>query len=146
MFRNTRTTRIEWGDCDPAGIIFYVRYFEIFDVSTAMLLERVTGMKKIQYLEAYNFLGHPVAETRAQFRLPTRFGDEVTVETEIVGVGRSSFKLVHRVLRDGALAAEGSETRVWSIRDPDDPMRVKSEPIPAEIAARLRGESAAPGD
>ena len=27
----TRTVRIEWGDCDPAGIIFYPRYFEIFD-------------------------------------------------------------------------------------------------------------------
>src|SRR5580704_3463013 len=40
MFNNTRTTRVEWGDCDPAGIIFYVRYFDFFDVSTTMLLER----------------------------------------------------------------------------------------------------------
>ena len=40
MLTNTRTTRIEWGDCDPAGIIFYPRYFEIFDVSTTMLIER----------------------------------------------------------------------------------------------------------
>ncbi len=142
MFSNTRTTRIEWGDCDPAGIIYYVRYFEIFDVSTTMLFEHAIGMKKIQYLKAYNFLGHPVAETRAKFRLPTRFGDEVTIETQIVAVGRSSFKLEHRLLHDGALAVEGSETRVWSIRDPNDPMRVKSEPIPAEIAERLRGESA----
>ena len=31
--RNVRTTRIEWCDCDPAGIIFYPRYFEIFDTS-----------------------------------------------------------------------------------------------------------------
>src|SRR5580693_3487665 len=78
MFSNTRATRIEWGDCDPAGIIYYVRYFEIFDVSTTMLFESAIGMKKIQYLKAYNFLGHPVAETRAKFRMPTRFGDDVT--------------------------------------------------------------------
>src|ERR1700720_176333 len=95
MFSNTRTTRIEWGDCDPAGIIFYVRYFEIFDVSPTMLFERVIGMKKIQYLKGYNFLGHPVAETRAKFRLPTRFGDEVSIETQVVAVGRSSIKLKH---------------------------------------------------
>ena len=38
-FTNTRRLRIEWGDCDPAGIIFYPRYFEIFDASTAHLLE-----------------------------------------------------------------------------------------------------------
>jgi 4-hydroxybenzoyl-CoA thioesterase len=138
MFSNTRTTRIEWGDCDPAGIIYYVRYFEIFDVSTTMLFERAIGMKKIQYLKAYNFLGHPVAETRAKFRTPTRFGDEVAIETQVVAVGRSSIKLEHRLFLGATLAAEGSETRVWAVRDPNDPARVKSEPIPAEIAERLR--------
>ena len=137
MFSNTRTTRIEWGDCDPAGIIFYVRYFEIFDVSTAMLLERALGMKKIEYLKAYQFLGHPLAETRAKFRLPTRFGDEVSVETTIVNVGKSSFKLEHRLTNAGALAVEGTETRVWAVRDPADPTRIKSQPIPAEVVARL---------
>ncbi len=145
MFSNTRTTRIEWGDCDPAGIIFYVRYFEIFDVSTTMLFERAIGMKKIQYLKAYNFLGHPVAETRAKFRLPTRFGDEVSIATQVVAVGRSSIKLEHRLCHDGAVAVEGSETRVWAVRDPNDPMRVKSEPIPAEIAERLRNAPALAG-
>jgi len=145
MFSNTRTTRIEWGDCDPAGIIFYVRYFEIFDVSTTMLFERAIGMKKIHYLKAYNFLGHPVAETRAKFRLPTRFGDEVSIETQVVAVGRSSIKLEHRLSHEGAVAVEGSETRVWAVRDPNDPMRVKSEPIPAEIAERLRNAPALAG-
>ena len=65
MFTNIRKTRIEWGDCDPAGIICYARYFEIFDVSTTVLIERAVGMKKIDYLKAYEFLGHPVAETFA---------------------------------------------------------------------------------
>jgi 4-hydroxybenzoyl-CoA thioesterase len=145
MFSNTRTTRIEWGDCDPAGIIYYVRYFEIFDVSTTMLLERAIGMKKIQYLKAYNFLGHPVAETRARFRVPTRFGDDVRIETQVVAVGRSSIKLEHRLFLGDALAAEGSETRVWAVRDPDNSERVKSEPIPAEIAERLRNAPASGG-
>jgi 4-hydroxybenzoyl-CoA thioesterase len=145
MFSNSRATRIEWGDCDPAGIIYYVRYFEIFDVSTTMLLERAIGMKKIQYLKAYNFLGHPVAETRAKFRRPTRFGDEVTIVTQVVAVGRSSIKLEHRLFHEGALAVEGTETRVWAVRDPNDPMRVKSEPIPAEIAERLRHAPAIAG-
>jgi 4-hydroxybenzoyl-CoA thioesterase len=48
MLSNIRKTRVEWGDCDPAGIIFYVRYFDFFDVSTTMLLERALGMKKIE--------------------------------------------------------------------------------------------------
>ena len=87
MLTFTRTTRIEWGDCDPAGIIFYARYYDIFDVSTTMMLEHALGMNKIDYLKAYNFLGHPLAETRARFLRPTRFGDEVAIETAIVTFG-----------------------------------------------------------
>jgi 4-hydroxybenzoyl-CoA thioesterase len=137
MFSNTRTTRVEWGDCDPAGIIFYARYFEIFDTSTTMLLERALGMKKIEYLKAYDFLGHPLVETRAKFRLPTRFGDEVSIESTLIACGRSSFKIEHRLTHAGALAAEGFETRVWVTRDPGDPKRMTSHPIPPEVVARL---------
>ncbi len=138
MLTFTRTTRIEWGDCDPAGIIFYARYFDIFDISTTMMLERALGMKKIEYLKAYGFLGHPLAETRARFVKPTRFGDEVAVETAVVACGRSSFKVEHRLTLAGAPAAEGFETRVWVVRDADDPRRMKSQPIPDEVVARLK--------
>jgi 4-hydroxybenzoyl-CoA thioesterase len=137
MLSNIRRTRIEWGDCDPAGIIFYARYFEIFDVSTTMLMERALGMKKIDYMKAYGTLGHSLVETRARFLSPTRFGDEVTIETAVVGCGRSSFKIEHRLSKAGTLAAEGYETRVWVVRDPHDPSRIKAQPIPAEVVARL---------
>src|SRR5436190_2620520 len=137
MFTNTRKMRIEWGDCDPAGIIFFARYFEFFDVSTTMLIERALGMKKIDYLKAYNFAGHPLVETRARFRVPTRFGDEVTIESAVVTCGRSSFKVEHRLTLDGALAVDGFETRVWVGRVRDDPKRIKSQPIPRDVVARL---------
>src|SRR5260370_9176360 len=132
MLTSIRKTRVEWGACAPAGIIFYVRYFDFFDVSTTMLLERALGMKKIEYLKAYDFVGHPLAETRAKFRLPTRFGDDVSIETRLVDIGRSSFKLEHRLILAGALAVEGTETRVWVGRDPPEPNRLKSPPLPAQ--------------
>jgi 4-hydroxybenzoyl-CoA thioesterase len=137
MFKNTRTTRIEWGDCDPAGIIFYPRYFGLFDVSTTMLIESALGMKKIDYLKAFGFLGHPVVETRAQFRRPTRFGDDVVIESTVVHCGRSSFKIEHRLTHEGALAVEGAETRVWAGRDPADPSRIRSLPLPEQLVARF---------
>ena len=46
MLVNVRTVRIEWGDCDPMGIIFYPRYFAIFDACTTMLIERALGRLK----------------------------------------------------------------------------------------------------
>jgi len=129
--------RIEWCDCDPAGIIFYPRYFEMFDTSTTVLIERALGMNKIDYLKAYNFAGHPVVETRARFRAATRFGDQVTIETALVACGRSSFKIEHRLSKAGTLAVEGFETRVWVVERPDDPRRVRAQPIPAEVLARF---------
>lgn len=138
MLTNIRRTRIEWCDCDPAGIIFYPRYFEMFDTSTTVLIERALGMKKIDYLKAYAFAGHPLVEARARFRQPTRFGDEVEIETTLVDCGRSSFKLEHRLSKAGALAVEGFETRVWVVRAADDPTRIKSQPIPAEVLARFQ--------
>ena len=137
MFSNIRTTRIEWGDCDPAGIIFYGRYFQIFDVSTTMIFERALGMKKIEYLKVYNLAGHPVVTTRGRFLRPTRFGDEVSVATAVVACGRSSIKLEHKLSLNGVLCAEGFETRVWAARDPADPGRITSQPIPAEVEAKL---------
>jgi 4-hydroxybenzoyl-CoA thioesterase len=129
--------RIEWGDCDPAGIIFYARYFEFFDVSTTCLIERALGMKKIEYLKAYGFVGHPLVQTRAKFHRPTRFGDDVEIESKLLACGRSSFKIEHRLTLAGVLAAEGSETRVWVGRNPADPKSIKSQAIPPDVVARL---------
>ncbi len=142
MLTNIRKTRIEWCHCDPAGIIFYPRYFEMFDISTTMLLERALGMNKIDYLKTYRFAGHPVVETRARFRSPTRFGDEVVIESALAACGRSSFKIQHRLSKGSVLAAEGSETRVWVVRDDDQPQHIKSQAIPAEVVARLQREPA----
>ena len=142
MLTSTRRIRIEWCDCDPAGIIFYPRYFEMFDTSTTVLIERALGMKKIEYLKAYDFAGHPVVETRARFRIPTRYGDEVEIDTALIECGRSSFKLEHRLRKSGALAVEAFETRVWVIRRADDPKRFASHPIPPEVLARFRRDRA----
>ena len=135
--RNTREVRIEWGDCDPAGIVFYPRYFEIFDASTSALFERALGLTKFQALKTFNFAGYPLARTRARFIRPTRFGDDVTVETT-VEFGRSSFAIEHRLNLNGVTCVECSETRVWVVCDPADPGRLKSHPIPDAVRAKFR--------
>src|SRR5437773_7669401 len=57
MLTNRRTIRIAWGDCDPAGIVFYPRYFAMFDHSTVLLVERALGMAKHKLYGAYDFDG-----------------------------------------------------------------------------------------
>ncbi len=134
FFKNTRTVRIEWGDCDPAGIIFYPRYFEIFDVSTALLFEAALGITKFEMLKRLGVAGTPLVRTRAKFLKPTRFGDDVIVESAIT-FGRSSFEVNHRLTLHGELCAEGAEKRVWTVRDAQG--RLASHPIPDEVLQKF---------
>jgi 4-hydroxybenzoyl-CoA thioesterase len=138
MLSNTRTVRIEWGDCDPAGIIFFPNYFRIFDHSTAMLFETVLGMSKFEMFKRLEFTGWPLVRTQAKFIKPTRFGDDVTVESK-VSFGRSSFDIEHRLSLNGDLCAECSEKRVWTVRDAEG--RLKSHPVPDQVLERFRSPS-----
>jgi 4-hydroxybenzoyl-CoA thioesterase len=135
MLSNTRKVRIEWGDCDPAGIIFYPRYFEIFDASTAMLFERATGLTKLKQLEKLDFSGYPLVRTRARFLKPTRFGDDVTVESTIT-FGRSSFEVEHKLSLNGETCVECSEKRVWVVRDANG--KLKPHPVPQAVLNKFR--------
>ncbi len=134
---NTRTVRIEWADCDPAGIVFYPRYFEIFDAATSALFERALGMTMFQMFKTFNSAGYPLARTRARFVRPTRYGDDVTVETTIK-FGHSSFDIEHRLSHNNLTCVECSETRVWVVHDPADPGRYKSQPVPEAVRATFR--------
>jgi 4-hydroxybenzoyl-CoA thioesterase len=139
-FVNRRAVTIEWGDCDAAGIVFYPRYFAMFDWSTATLLGAAFRMKKPDYLRHWNIAGIPMVDTRASFHIPSSFGDDVVIESRVTEIGRSSFSVYHRLLKPGdpeALGAECWEKRVWSVRDPNDPARLRGAPVPDEVRRLL---------
>ena len=139
MLINRRDVEIEWGDCDAAGIVFYPRYFAMFDASTAYLIEKALGMKKIAWTKKHGIVGIPMVDTGAKFTIPSRYGDVVTIESSATDIRRSSFDVGHRVLKGDKVAIEAHETRVWTGRDPEDPSRIKAVPIPDEVVAALRG-------
>ena len=62
-----RAVRIEWADCDPAGIVFHPRYFEMFDTSTHHLFE-AAGWKKRDLLREFGVDGG-VGRTQASLRV-----------------------------------------------------------------------------
>jgi 4-hydroxybenzoyl-CoA thioesterase len=138
-FTVTRDLVVEWGHCDPAGIVFNPRFFEFFDWSTALLMEAVTGHPKARMLAHYGLVGIPLVATEAKFLHPARYGDRATIESTVVEVGRSSFAIRHRLTKAGALACEGLERRVWAGRNPDDPHGMKAVAIPGDLVRKLRG-------
>jgi 4-hydroxybenzoyl-CoA thioesterase len=138
MLTNTRTIRVQWGDCDPAGIVFYPRYFEWFDACTILLFEKATGMTKIEMLAKYGGAGLALLEARAVFKVASHYGEDIEIETEVKEFRRSTFFVEHRVMKGGVLALEGFETRLWTVRDPDNPTRLKSGTMPAEVLAAFQ--------
>jgi 4-hydroxybenzoyl-CoA thioesterase len=136
MLTNRRTLRIEWGQCDPAGIVFYPQYLIIFDTSTGWLFER-TGLTPSAMRRKYGIVGMPIVEVGAKFILPCRFDDEIVAESEVGEWGRSSFTVRHRILKAGALALDGFEKRVWAAPHPEQPGAIKAQAVPAEIIASL---------
>jgi 4-hydroxybenzoyl-CoA thioesterase len=142
MLIHRRRVTIEWGDCDSAGIVFYPRYFAMFDWSTAVLFAHALGMRMADVIRRWGIVGIPMVDTRGKFLVPSSYGDEVVIESGVEKFGRSSFDVHHRLLKGEVLGAECWERRVWVGRHPDDPARIRGVPIPAEVIAKFQ---AAPG-
>ena len=130
-FVSRREVTIEWGDCDPAEIVFYPNYFRWFDASTAAHF-KAAGLPKPELIRKYGVVGFPMVDTQAKFHIPSRFGDTVTIETRFTNFGRASFEVTHRLMRGDTLAVEGFEKRVL-VKKREDGSGITSFPIPEEV-------------
>lgn len=133
---NRKTIVIEWGDCDPACIVYFPRYFAFFDACTTALFKEA-GLAKRAMLKRYGIIGIPMVDVRASFRAPSRFGDEIEIVSEITEFRRSSFFVRHQLFNQGKLAVECFETRVWARAASKDPEKIESTPIPPEVIAKF---------
>ena len=145
MLVNKRMILMEWGDCDPAGIVYFPRYLQYGDSCTHALFERV-GLPKPRMQEKYGIVGIPIVDAHARFLIPSSYSETLNVESSITEWGRSSFTVVHRFLRGKELAVEITEKRVWSARAADGSGRLESKEVPAEVREKFGapGTPAAP--
>jgi 4-hydroxybenzoyl-CoA thioesterase len=132
---------VEWGHCDPAGIVFNSHFFEFFDWSVWRMFEEALGVRPAELRSTFGIMGLPIVDARARFIKPAKFNDVADIASEVSEFRRSSFEVRHRILIGGELAVEGSETRVWAAADPNDPVKLKGLPIPAAVIDRFRGQA-----
>lgn len=128
---------IEWAHCDPAGIVWNPHFFTFFDTGTWRLFEKVLGVPRAQLNARYGLLGLALVEAGANFTAPLAFGDEAELETTVTEFRRSSFAVRHRISKNGKLAVEAEEKRVWAVAHPVDPTRIATKPIPPEVIERF---------
>ncbi len=86
-----------WGDCDPAGIVYFPRFFEKFHEAMELWFGDALS-HPYDTLIVGRRLGLPSVHTEADFRVPCRFGDALDVELRVARLGRSSIELDYRVV------------------------------------------------
>lgn len=131
----TRRLRIEWGQCDPAGIVYAPRYLDMFGESTILLFEAAGLPRKRDMLRELGVAGFPMVNVAARFLRPTAYGDEVTIESAAPAFGNASFTVEHRLLLDDAVCVECTEKRVWTLPAADRPGGLKAERVPDAVRA-----------
>jgi 4-hydroxybenzoyl-CoA thioesterase len=133
-----RKFTVEWGHCDPAGIVFNSRFFEFFDWSSWLLFEQALGVRPSDLGPTFGIVGIPLVDAKARFLKPAHFNDVADIASEVSAFRRSSFEVTHHISIAGQLAVEGHETRVWAAQDPNDAVKLKGIPIPAAVIERFQ--------
>ncbi|PYG32336.1 acyl-CoA thioesterase [Pelagimonas varians] len=76
--------------CDPAGIVFYPRYFEMINDCVEAFFDQVLDDPFEVLLRS---AGIPTAEIQTRFHAPSRHGDALVLTLTGNRVGRKSFTL-----------------------------------------------------
>lgn len=125
-----RTIQIEFNHCDPAGIVFYPRYFEMTNSVVENFFAEVLRYPFAR-IHIEEHFGVPTVRIETDFHAPSRLGDQVVFELEIVRLGRSSVTFLIRALAGEELRLEARLTLVWITPDG------RSAPWPEVIRARM---------
>src|SRR5438270_10918393 len=93
--------QVHWGDCDPAGIIFYPTYFRWMDAATWAFWELV-GFDAERLRKENRAM--PLVSADCQFLAPARQADRCVARSRSGRFGGKSFVVLHHIARTDRLA------------------------------------------
>jgi len=124
---------VEFGDCDPAQIVFYPNFFRWMDAASLHFFEAAGVPPWHRRNAGDGVIGTPIVDVHARFVAPATHGDRIEVETTIAEWRSKSFVLRHLIRRGATLLVEGREIRIFARRHPGDPKRIQAVAAPADI-------------
>ena len=103
-----REVLVRFGDCDPAGIVFYPRYFEMFNNLVEDWCAHGLGTS-FRELHQERGLGLPTVGIQTDFVAPSRLGDMLRAEIQVEKIGGASVTVAIRLMgEDGAVRVRAS--------------------------------------
>ena len=106
-----RQTRIEFNHCDPAGIVFYPRYFEMTNSVCENFFREVVGYS--YHAMMADGIGVPTARVETDFKAPSRLGDLLDWALVVERLGGSSVTFRLEARCDGQHRLTARLTLVW---------------------------------
>ena len=138
--RHTVAIQVRWSEADPAGIAFYPRFFEWFDIACDALFASL-GLPWAVMFPQYAIVGVPIVECGARFSSPVRYGDTMHVTAAIAWVKEKTFRVEYEIVVAERSCARGFEVRAWVARPTAPGERLRARQIPSDIVAKLTGET-----
>ncbi|MEM9633995.1 MAG: thioesterase family protein [Pseudomonadota bacterium] len=114
--------------CDPAGIVFYPRYFEMMNDCVEVFFSQDLNWP---FQEIHRDAAVPTAEIRTRFAAPSRHGDQLVLSLGVTKIGRTSCSLTIAGSCEDELRFETELTLVHVTAEG------KPAPWPEEVKARL---------
>jgi 4-hydroxybenzoyl-CoA thioesterase len=124
---STRIT-VRFGDCDPAGLVYYPVIFHYFHVAMEEFFAARCGTT-YERLMREERIGFPTVNVQAEFSAPMVYGDEIEIEVEVSRVGDSSATFVYAARRasDAILCARSEQVHVAMNLDARRPVSVPTQ-------------------
>ena len=124
---------VHFGDCDPAGIVFFPNFSRWMDAASAFYFRSCGLPPWRQMTELPGSVGAPLLEIHTRFVKSVSYGETIEIATRVEEWRAKVFVQHHRVTRGDDLICEGRETRAFCVRGDDG--RIRAVPIPAFIRA-----------
>jgi acyl-CoA thioester hydrolase len=136
MRTNSFQFRVNWGDTDKAGIVYYPNYFKWFDIAGHQFFRSI-GLSPSE-LEEREQIILPLLDARCTFEKPLYYDDIATIITTVAEINRKTIRLNHVIMRGDTRAGHGYELRGWVKKSGD---HLSAIPIPEEVRNLLKQES-----
>lgn len=124
---------VRFSHCDPAGIVFYPRFFDLFSSALEDWFQSGIDCPFGGEFMVKRNLRVPGLSITAEFVRPCRMGEFLDLDLWVRRLGRSSFELALA----GSVAGEPRLRAVWTMCVIDF-ATFKSTPIPEDLHARMR--------
>ena len=132
------TVEVAFGDCDPAGIVFFPNFSRWMDAASLSFFVQCGVPNWRELTKTRGIVGTPLLEINTRFTTAATYGETLRVATHVEEWRAKVFIQIHRITRaraDGGAdpICEGREVRAFVRRDADDPNRLRAMPVPDDI-------------